>query len=147
MSINFHRDYALRGRQIKMQSAYSQFKHPNILGTSDELSRSNFWHELTFLPQVSGGNRPQLSSLFFQCSYMPFSAPVAGYYRIHLQFVGEWSTGETHLGVFVNNDSNLACVALSGTEIITGKPSHHGHPECLSIMTVTWHVRHSLLLK
>ena len=38
--------YALvveRRRRIKMQSAYLQFKHPNILRTSDELSPPNFF--------------------------------------------------------------------------------------------------------
>ncbi len=33
----------LRRRRIKMQSAYLQFKHPNILRTSDELSPPNFF--------------------------------------------------------------------------------------------------------
>ena len=32
-----------RRRRIKMQSAYLQFKHPNILHTSDELSPPNFF--------------------------------------------------------------------------------------------------------
>ena len=33
----------LRRRRIKMQSAYLQFKHPNILRTSDKLSPPNFF--------------------------------------------------------------------------------------------------------
>ncbi len=41
-----------RPQQIKMQFSYLHFRHPNILRTSDELSRSNFLLE-SITPKTS----------------------------------------------------------------------------------------------
>ena len=55
----------IRNRQIKMQLAYLHFKHSNILSTSDELLRLNFFWGLSPPRRLSSTAKVHLKYITF----------------------------------------------------------------------------------